>query len=98
MLVLQAEDATSGEMVVIKFSPSYGMQVHTAWASVDLAPKLYSCSLLPGGYWMIVMELLDPRDGWASLTDLRLQDAVLASKFVSEALKVAQSSLPGGLQ
>jgi hypothetical protein len=39
----------SGCDTFIKFSLSYGKEVHEAWASEGLAPEVYFCSRLPGG-------------------------------------------------
>ena len=97
VLVLLAEDPTSGDTVIVKFSATYGREVHEAWATAGVAPKLLSCDSLPGGYWMTKTEYLDPRDGWICLCYLTEQDALQATTAVREALEVARSCLPGAV-
>ena len=61
----------AGTPVCVKFSRhEYGTDVHQTWAAAGLAPKLYECSLLPGGLRMVVMELLRKEDGWRMLYEL----------------------------
>jgi len=53
--------ATTGHhKVFIKFTPQYSEDAHRFCARVGLAPQLYSVTPLPAGWFMVVMEYLDP--------------------------------------
>ena len=53
---LYEAERCSGEKVVVKFVRQYGKEVHECLADAGLAPKLYSCEPLHGGWHAIVME------------------------------------------
>lgn len=67
-LLFQAIESISRKQIVIKFTRRYGMEVHQLLAERDpqLAPKLYGCECLPGGWKMVVMEYL-PGEDWVAL-------------------------------
>ena len=57
---------------VVKFVPArsypYPEDLHVQLAQKRIAPKLLSpVKLLPGGFWFVEMEYLDPSEGWTSL-------------------------------
>ena len=52
---------------LIKYARSYGASVHKAWAEAGLAPALYSCLQLPGGWWEVQMEFLSEDQQWCRL-------------------------------
>ena len=73
LLYKATEALSSGEQrsVCVKFvlTRPYPSHVHSAWADVGLAPKLFSCETLPDGDGvasMLVMELLAPPE-WVCL-------------------------------
>jgi hypothetical protein len=65
----RAPDGTK-HAVVVKFTATYSRAVHEAWAASGLAPELYECEALPGGWWAIVMEQLRPPE-WQMLEKVR---------------------------
>ncbi|KAF5377990.1 hypothetical protein D9757_009837 [Collybiopsis confluens] len=57
-LVFRARTAT--ENIIVKFGYGhYGLEAHQAVAKAGLGPALLGYSKLEGGWWMVVMELLD---------------------------------------
>ena len=56
---------------LVKYTQSYGMNVHKAWADAipAMAPTVFSCLCLPGGWWEVQMELLSGEDGWLRLDE-----------------------------
>jgi len=55
-----------GRPICIKFVRRYGESVHAFCADAGFAPKLLAFDKLPGGWFMVVMELLD--ESWVPLT------------------------------
>ncbi|EKM48369.1 uncharacterized protein PHACADRAFT_109055 [Phanerochaete carnosa HHB-10118-sp] len=54
-----SSSATASQIeVLVKFTDRYNSRAHRLLASADLAPHLYSCSLVCGGLYMVVMALL----------------------------------------
>ncbi|CAG8522051.1 13719_t:CDS:2, partial [Acaulospora colombiana] len=53
---------TEGIKVFIKFTTQYSLDAHQFCASVNVAPILYGFETLPGGWFMVVMEYLDPEN------------------------------------
>ena len=53
-------DDSSAEVVLVKFTSTYGQSAHRLLAEQDppLAPALYSCNRVIGGLYMVVMEYL----------------------------------------
>ena len=60
-------------------------QVHRAWGSAGLAPRLISAELLPGGFSMAVMERLSERGGWQPLDRLGAREKKLQWRSAVEA-------------
>jgi len=56
--------------VVVKFTQRYSGEVHRVWAEAGYAPELLRHALLPGGWHMLVMESLEPGDGWCMLQEV----------------------------
>ena len=56
-----------GHRICVKFVRRYGKDVHIWFAKKGLAPKLIAYEELPGGWFMVVMELLD--ESWVPLAD-----------------------------
>lgn len=79
---------SAGVPVLVKFSvyTSYSEAIHRALANVSLAPSLFFTEQLKGGMIMIVMELLDPSQGWRPLASLDAQDLLIAEPFVNSAV------------
>ena len=50
------------------FAGRVGEAIQALWASHGLAPSILRSSRLPGGTDMVVMEYLDPADGWRGLS------------------------------
>ncbi|KAG1886438.1 hypothetical protein F4604DRAFT_1721739 [Suillus subluteus] len=50
---------TNKKMICVKFVRRYLMDVHKLCASEDFAPVLYGLDYLPGGWYMVVMELIE---------------------------------------
>jgi hypothetical protein len=67
LLFLAIEDG-SRKQLLVKFSKRYATKVHELLASAEpaLAPKLYACEDLPGGWKMAVIEFL-PQEQWLTL-------------------------------
>jgi hypothetical protein len=57
-----------GGSVMVKYTQRYGADVHRAWASGGLAPRLLSCQRMPGGWLEVRMEVMEPEDGWVMLS------------------------------
>jgi hypothetical protein len=51
-----------GKPICIKFVRTYGKEVHLWFAAKGFAPPLIAYEKLPGGWYMVVMGLLD--DSW----------------------------------
>ena len=79
---------SAGVPVLVKFSvyTSYFEAIHSALANVSLAPSLFFTEQLKGGMIMIVMELLDPSQGWRPLASLDAQDLLTTEPFVNSAV------------
>jgi hypothetical protein len=67
LLFLATEDG-SRKQLLVKFAKRYATKVHELLASAEpaLAPKLYACEDLPGGWKMAVIEFL-PQEQWLTL-------------------------------
>ncbi|KAG5187915.1 hypothetical protein JKP88DRAFT_262308 [Tribonema minus] len=92
-LMFTATSEESGRLL-IKFSPHpYPTEVHDAWYEAGgqepLVPKLVDCVELPGGWSMIVMELLG--EDWKSLQQLPHLLRAGAVVEVAKALERAHS-------
>ncbi|PVG01061.1 hypothetical protein CPB86DRAFT_795346 [Serendipita vermifera] len=51
---------TEGTKVLVKFTERYSLEAHWLCAKANAAPALYRFQSLPGGWYMAVMEYLDP--------------------------------------
>jgi len=49
-----------GRRLFIKFTHRYGEDAHHACSDARVAPHLYAVEATPGGWFMVVMEYLDP--------------------------------------
>lgn len=59
-----------GRPVVVKFTQRYGLKVHQRWAAAGFAPNLLpETRKLPGGWYMVVMDLLVPEE-WVPLCEV----------------------------
>jgi hypothetical protein len=56
-----------GDRICVKFVRRYGEDVHNWCAAKGFAPKLIAYEELPGGWYMVVMDLLD--ESWVPLAD-----------------------------
>ena len=56
--LLFAAQTTNKEKICIKFVRRYSKDVHERCASEHFAPALYGFESLPGGWYMIVMEMI----------------------------------------
>ncbi|KAI5077063.1 hypothetical protein GOP47_0009128 [Adiantum capillus-veneris] len=65
-LLFVVEMEPSGERRLCKFCKRYGKGVHETWAQAGLAPKLFKCGEIPGGWIAVEMEYLSP-DDWKSV-------------------------------
>jgi len=59
-LVFLATAPAKGLRLFIKFTRQYGTDAHRACSEERIAPHLYDVVSLPGGWFMVVMEYLDP--------------------------------------
>lgn len=59
VFVATTEDDTK---VLVKFTHHYSELVHWFCAKIGVAPTLLGFQNLPAGWWMVVMEYLDPED------------------------------------
>jgi serine/threonine protein kinase len=50
---------SDGYNICIKFTRRYSQEVHSFCASEGFAPKLLGCEMIPGGWWMVVMDWID---------------------------------------
>jgi hypothetical protein len=71
---------SKGKPICVKFVRRYGKEVHEWCAGKGLAPKLLGFEVLAGGWYMVVMELLDA--SWVNFT----LDKVKGAKGVKENL------------
>ncbi|KAI5076703.1 hypothetical protein GOP47_0008768 [Adiantum capillus-veneris] len=65
-LLFVVEMEPSWERRLCKFCKRYGKGVHETWAQAGLAPKLFKCGEIPGGWIAVEMEYLSP-DDWKSV-------------------------------
>jgi len=56
--LLFAVQRTDGKMLCIKFVRRYSKEVHERCTSGGFAPALYGFENLPGGWYMVVMEMI----------------------------------------
>jgi len=85
-----AYSGASGERVLVKFSPrTYPEQVHAAWADAHLAPQLLQARRLPGGWWLVVQELLGQE--WRTFEELAHEERVAAFPTVQSVVRAAHS-------
>jgi len=59
-LIFLATAPAKGLRLFIKFTRQYGTDAHRACSDERIAPHLYDVVSLPGGWFMVVMEYLDP--------------------------------------
>lgn len=90
LLYLVRPQHAAGELRLFKYAISYGANVHRAWAAAGLAPAIYSCLQLPGGWLEIQMEFLSEDQHW-----LRLDKAGHLRQPALDALRYAHQ-LPVG--
>jgi serine/threonine protein kinase len=50
---------SDGNKVCVKFTTSYSREVHAQCASMGIAPTLRGFEVLPGGWFMVVMDRID---------------------------------------
>lgn len=66
-LLFLVEMKQTRERRLFKYCKRYGKEVHKRWAQEgDLAPKLFDCSGIAGGWFAVEMEYLSP-DDWKSV-------------------------------
>jgi hypothetical protein len=52
---------TAGQQLVVKFTRTYNAEAHRCCFEIDgSAPELWSCTAMPGGWFMVVMEFIGP--------------------------------------
>jgi hypothetical protein len=66
-----------GKTVVVKFCERYSEDAHRMLADAGLAPKLYYCSEVVGGVFMVVMEQVNGRDSYSEFRHRDLPRTVL---------------------
>ncbi|PCH39877.1 hypothetical protein WOLCODRAFT_136536 [Wolfiporia cocos MD-104 SS10] len=67
LFVAALSDADGGggdNEVIVKFTERYNADAHRLLANSGLAPKLYSCSRVMGGLYMVVMERMKGETAW----------------------------------
>ena len=74
-LLFQAVEVESKRPILVKFTRCYGVRMHELLASQNLAPKLYGCQDVAGGWKMIVMEFL-PREEWVMLSSKEVRPSI----------------------
>jgi serine/threonine protein kinase len=62
----------TGNAICIKFTRHYSKEAHLACASLGFAPRLRGFEILPGGWFMVVMDLLG--DYYHTLIDIGIMD------------------------
>ncbi|KAG8922969.1 hypothetical protein FRC02_011496, partial [Tulasnella sp. 418] len=60
-LLFRCKEVQSNKILAIKFVTSYSKEAHLHCAKRHCAPKLYGIEKLPGSFYMVIMEYLDPR-------------------------------------
>ena len=81
---------TGGTKVLIKFTRRYSKQAHQHCAEAGVAPNLLGFESLPTGWYMVVMEYLDPQ----TYRTLRPEDG--SNSRLIEEIKRAVTVLHGG--
>lgn len=76
----------NGHNVIIKFSLTYGSDVHAALAAANLAPKLIYSEVLKSGWTVVIMDYIHG-DTWCSCDYKKPRRAVVAS-FIDQVLNV----------
>jgi hypothetical protein len=57
-LLFTAAETIDGEKICVKFVRSYSKEVHAHCASNNFAPALKGFEALPGGWYMVIMEMV----------------------------------------
>ena len=86
---------------IVKFTQQYGVEVHRAWATAELAPKLLEQSQVAGTWQQVMMEYLPPElpdaSGWLSMGHL-LQPVRLQLETAPQELVLAPDTWPHLMQ
>jgi len=59
-LIFFAEKEENKGTICIKFTRTYSVEAHNWCSNNGMAPDLYACQHLPGGWLMVVMDIIDP--------------------------------------
>ena len=97
--LLYEQPQPDGSIRLLKFATRYGSDVHRTLAAAGLAPALFDVQALPGGWLMVIMELLDST--WQTLEECMLtvsgpEWAVIEAAVISALEQAHQQELPGG--
>ena len=68
---------------------------HQVWGEQGLAARLLEIHKLPGGYDMVIMELLGPKDGWKPCSELAEEDQRALRPKLLELLERAHATADG---
>ncbi|TFK19282.1 hypothetical protein FA15DRAFT_648623 [Coprinopsis marcescibilis] len=79
---------STGEEVVVKFTPRYNQAAHTILSNLGLAPKLHFCGRIVGDLYMVVMDRVNGKSLWHLL-----QEGTAIPAFVLEKVEEAISYL-----
>ena len=97
--LLYEQPQSNGKLLLMKFATRYGRYVHSTLAAVGLAPDLIDVMALPGGWVMVVMELLDST--WQPLEECILTIShsewpEIEAAVLKALARAHQLELPGG--
>ncbi|KAG8835764.1 hypothetical protein FRC17_001158 [Serendipita sp. 399] len=67
-------------LVKLVESECYGIDAHRALAQSSVAPFLFGFAKVKGSFMAIVMEYLDPSDGWMTLFEYKEQNGSIAGQ------------------
>lgn len=80
--------------ICIKFVRRYGLDVHLWFARKQHAPELVAFENLDGGWFMVVMELLD--ESWIRLVDAKDPPADLKDMIYADVTELHQENMVHG--
>ncbi len=86
--------AMDNKRICIKFVRRYGKDVHLWFARRGSAPELIAFETLPGGWYMVVMELLDT--SWILLADMERRPQELKRRIHVDLVELHQQKMVHG--
>jgi len=81
-------ESVTKKKLLLKFTRQYGLETHQYCSDNGIAPKLFGCQDISGGWTMVIMEYLD---GYPRLCDLDSQMKKKVKMSVMETVQIMHS-------